>query len=479
MAEGFDMRDEGGGRWRSLLPPLLVAALVVIPRALLVARATSETGGAWVNVYGHALSPEALQVWVAAGKAALLLPALLVAFAWSRHLYGPAAGWLALVLLLFEPTLTAMTPLATPDTLAVEAALIVCWGAWRMLWEGRDAPLVQEPQCLAAPLAGRGDGETRPASGAAKRQSFWARTLLAAFGSLLLAWLLIPRGPAGEQMLLGGYATHGWWYYYPVVALYKVPFGLWVIGLLGLMSFARRGLRRDELGLLIPAAVFGLWLLASPLDDGFRRALPCEVLLIVLASRCVATGAGRLWKLSAWMAAAWAAVGVSLWHPNYLPYLNHDWLNPQLEISDSNLDWGQSLPQVRDWLDKRPNHPTPVYLLYYGNPSAVAHYLGGRVHLLAPGEPVPREGLLIGSPVEVAGTFGVRRGIVELWAEPPIATIGRTMLVYDLSAITWRPQAKSHPKQPASFRWPIAPGDRGVRGEARDLSWLVPIAPKN
>ncbi len=588
-----------GVRWRrwlgSVPVAVLVAAAVLVPRSVLVARGTSETydaqyhlarglatltrrplgafrtdpplgemlialplwvGGATLDgpqrnsvLYGQPHSPEVLRQWVAAWKAVLFLPAVAVAFAWARRLYGTAAAWLAVVILCVEPTVAAMVPVASLDSLAMAAALGAMWCGWR--WAERPtagrlvaaaaacgAAVCVKNTLVVAPLvvvAMAVACQIRRRFGPVESRLTWrvlaGRTGLAAGLTLCFVWAftgfdvsrpadagpeysteyragfgftadvvnanLERRWPAGvwvgslvmdaqkadrghDAMLLGGYGRGGWWYYFPVVALYKVPFGVWAVGLLGVMSLARRGFGFAEIGPLLPAAAWGAVLLVSPIDIGFRHALPCYGFLILLACRCVATDAGPLWKFAAWASAAWAAVGVALWHPNYLPYLNHDWLNPQLEISDSNLDWGQSLPQVRDWLDARPDHPTPVYLLYFGDPGdlAVRHYLGDRVISLKPGEPIPRAGLLIASPVEIAGTYDVRRGIVELWGEKPVAMVGRTMLVYDLNAVTWRPQAKSHPRQPAGFRWPITPGDRGVRGVERDPSWLVPSALK-
>lgn len=591
-------------RWLSSVPvAVLVAAAVLVPRCVLVARATAETydeqyhlsrglatlegrtfqdyrsdlplgdvlcalplwaAGATLDgpltsplvdpsnaaqrdsvLYGQPRSPEVLRQWVAAWKALLFLPAVAVAFAWGRRLYGVGAAWLAVVILCFEPTAAAMVPIASLDALAMAAALGAMWCGWR--WAERPtggrlvaaaaavavamavkttlviAPLVVVAMAVVCQVRRRCAGDThrvtwrelagRTMLGAVLTLGFlWASTgfdisrpadagpvyptsydggfnftadvvnanldrrwpLGVWVGSLVMTAQHAAEGHMG--MLLGGYSRRGWWYYFPVVALYKVPFGAWLVGLLGVASLARRGFRFAEVGPLLPAAAWGAMLLTGPIDIGFRHALPCYGFLILLACRCVATGAGPLWKASAWAAAAWAAVGVSLWHPDYLPYLNHRWLNPQLEISDSNLDWGQSLPEVREWLDARPDHPTPVYLLYFGNPGnvSVAHYLGGRVKLVEPNEPIPRSGLLIASPVEVAGVYAVRRGVVELWGEKPVAMIGRTMLVYDLNAITWRPQAKSHPRQPPGFRWPIVAYDRGVRGAERDPLWLTP-----
>ena len=43
------------------------------------------------------------------------VPLLVVVFRWSRELYGPAAGLVALALAAFSPTLLAHAPLITPD----------------------------------------------------------------------------------------------------------------------------------------------------------------------------------------------------------------------------------------------------------------------------------------------------------------------------------------------------------------------------
>ena len=103
-------------------------------------------------------------------------------------------------------------------------------------------------------------------------------------------------------------------------------------------------------------------------------------------------------------------------------------------------------------------------LAYFGDPgmAAVNSWLGDRVRVLGDDEPIPRRGLLLISAVEVGGAYGDRRGVVELWGEPPVAVLGGgAVYAYDLGSITWRPQAKSHPKRRGAL-WPIDPGDRGV-----------------
>jgi hypothetical protein len=107
-----------------------------------------------------------------------------------------------------------------------------------------------------------------------------------------------------------------------------------------------------------------------------------------------------------------------------------------MDISDSNVDWGQGLKQARDWIDRHPQPPgRPIYLLYFGDrnsPRRVQHYLGDRVTLLEPRAPLPDRGLLIASPVWVAGPFDIGDRYAALRDRTPSDAIGRTLLVYDL-----------------------------------------------
>ncbi len=129
--------------------------------------------------------------------------------------------------------------------------------------------------------------------------------------------------------------------------------------------------------------------------------------------------------------------------PDWISYVNWPRQNLHLKISDSNLDWGQALPQVREWVDVNAGD-RPVYLKYFGTPhrmtTRVERYVGDRVTLIPPRERPPEaEGLLIISPIWVTGAYksqDVRQDVYASLREvEPIDTIGHSMLVYDMKQL--------------------------------------------
>ena len=83
-----------------------------------------------------------------------------------------------------------------------------------------------------------------------------------------------------------------------------------------------------------------------------------------------------------------------------------------------------------------PQDGRTVWLGYFGNLEgrSVPHYLGGRVRQLADEAPAPRSGLLVISPVWVAGPYGHEQ-YAFLRERTPDAIIGHNMLVYDLDRL--------------------------------------------
>jgi hypothetical protein len=219
-----------------------------------------------------------------------------------------------------------------------------------------------------------------------------------------------------------------------VVALYKVPLGVALVMAVAVASLWYVRPRFDELPLALAAVCWGVFLTAGGIHIGFRHFLPAYVPVLMLCARCAAVQ----WKPARWI--AWAgvaatAVHVALWHPDYVSYVNFPRDKPYLAISDSNVDWGQSLKQVRRWLDEHPQGGRPVSIGYFGNMEnrSVRHYLPG-VRQLGEDEPAPKGGLLIISPVWVAGAYGQEQ-YAFLRGRTPDAVIGHSMLVYDLDRL--------------------------------------------
>jgi len=124
-----------------------------------------------------------------------------------------------------------------------------------------------------------------------------------------------------------------------------------------------------------------------------------------------------------------------MWHPDELSYINLPWKRPEGIISDSNIDWGQSLKQIREWLNAHPHEGREAYAqLFIPDTHGVAfdYYLGRRVKWVD--EKAPEHGLLIVSPVMIWGAYALPERFEKFRERRPVAIIGHCIRVYDLDA---------------------------------------------
>lgn len=258
--------------------------------------------------------------------------------------------------------------------------------------------------------------------------------------------------------LLGQHRIGGWWYYFPVVSTFKIPIGFGLVFLAGLWSLRRFRPRWDEIFLLLPMLIWLGLLFASPLNIGFRHMIPAYVLMMMLASRGIAR-TGRVVRIVLWIAVAASGVHALSYHPDYLSYVNFPRHKPYLSINDSNIDWGQSLKQVAQWLDEHPHPGRPAYLGYFFDVPTpkMWFYVGDRAIPLERSAPPPTHGILIISPVWEAGMYFLQDTYAQLRSMEPDAVIGHCMLVYDLDKHA--PPGKPFVWQPPPYR--MIPGWHG------------------
>jgi hypothetical protein len=168
----------------------------------------------------------------------------------------------------------------------------------------------------------------------------------------------------GKRMYLFGHTyEEGKWFYFPALLLLKltVPSLLLVILSASRFSFWSAH-RRQLLYLAIPAITFLSFGMKSVLDIGFRHILPVLPFFLIFA------GAGAVAFCSDSFKRATVVVAMLLWHafssahafPDYLSYANEAFGGPQNAykyVSDSNVDWGQSLKEIREYLVHTPAAP--------------------------------------------------------------------------------------------------------------------------
>jgi hypothetical protein len=194
---------------------------------------------------------------------------------------------------------------------------------------------------------------------------------------------------------LRGPEQTGWWYYYVYGLLVKWPLGTLLLVTLASLMLTSRSWRLDlttELSLLLPPlAVIALLSLKTGLNSHIRYIVPALPFLMIHAARVMSwRQSGRVWRTVLVAAAVvWSGFSVVGAHPHYLAYFNEAAGGPRAGIrhlADSNLDWGQGLLGLRDWLEvQRPGQT--ISLAYFGGTDP--RDVGLRFKRLDPRDPEP------------------------------------------------------------------------------------------
>jgi len=447
-------------------------------------------------IYRQRLSPESIRMIVVIWKSLLFVPAALIVFIWCRRLYSARAAWLALALVLIDPTIAGHIPTAALDVLGMEGILLACFAADAYLRKPSHQRAILAALASAAAMCLKHTGVITPAVvllimviGSRQRETLrriplfilvtllgiWAFTLFdiskpaAVLDPLLInatkhAWThwTLPAGVylgalanglahshlGHRAFLFGQYSTSGWWYYYPVVALYKIPLGILLIFILilTLIPFSireeiriRMKIKIREKYQWIPLTCFSAWTIlaiASHINIGFRHFLPAYLFLLMLISGVVASATTSF--LISIILTISAFLQTLPFHPDYLSYVNFPNTKYWWTIGDSNVDWGQGMKQIDHWLAAHPRPGREVYLRRFTDPYGlgVRYYLGAQIQILSKFDPPPAHGLLIISMVHEGGAYTENSPYRALKSTPPDAIIGHSMLVYDLDRIT-------------------------------------------
>jgi hypothetical protein len=168
--------------------------------------------------------------------------------------------------------------------------------------------------------------------------------------------------------LNGTYYPAGCWFYFPVLLAMKIPLPVVV---LALAALAR------PRTLLNPLSLAALLLLATTpmmrLQTGVRLVLPIMAIGYAALAVSVCRGFGR-WGVGAGLLAVAVMAGTSAWvWPHGLGYLNQLAGGPAAaheRVSDSNIDWGQGVPDLIAWHKAHGEPPMAVW--YFGTDPAAA-----------------------------------------------------------------------------------------------------------
>lgn len=163
--------------------------------------------------------------------------------------------------------------------------------------------------------------------------------------------------------LNGVLRTRGWWYYFLEAFVLKTPVPL--LSLIGLRCLVRvpRAMAQDTIFLILPIlTLFVEFSFLTDIDLGLRYILPVYPLLFIWVSPVIASMVARY---RTWGRIVPAASSVllfmyglsSIWiFPHHLSYFNAVAGGPEggyRYLIDSNIDWGQDLPQLKKVMDAK------------------------------------------------------------------------------------------------------------------------------
>jgi 4-amino-4-deoxy-L-arabinose transferase-like glycosyltransferase len=370
---------------------------------------------------------EAISFWARMPMIALTLALGLLTFVFARDLFGPRAALLAVALFALEPAILAHGRVVQTDIPAAFGFLLTVFALYRYLraptWKracglgaaaglamlakysmvvlgpslalffsallyyrrGHRAPVVRHAFLAALALvlvinAGYFFYH-RPL---AEADSIWIAAFFPSSKAIVwtsvcaLKWVLptdfvmgvywqINHSREGHPAgLLGMYAQHGWWYYFPVAFAFKTTIAFLALSLSSLIWGAWRAIHKGErwlLVLLVPFASYTALMIMTPINIGVRYYLPAYLFLILLSAGLLdnllrRNASQRIFHFSGVVAAVTLfCLGLETWraYPNYMSYLNplassrpHWWY-----LSDSNVEWGDDVKELALYLRGR------------------------------------------------------------------------------------------------------------------------------
>lgn len=368
-----------------------------------------------------------------------------ICYRWSKELFGPEAGLIAVTLWCFLPEAIANGQLLTPDSAATSLGLVFCYTLWhwqrRPSWIGavgvgvslgiallsKTTWLVAYPLLLIITLIWVHAPEaTIPWK---QRWSQVAAIFLLSVYVINMGYLFEGSGTrlgdfpfvsstlSGEKAQIAGnrfsdgwlgkipiplprnfvlgidvqkyefdereydsylrgeWRQKGWWHYYLYAIAIKTPLGHLAMLLLAAITLKQRTSLplADLASLLLPGiAILGLVSSQTGFNHHLRYVLPAMPYLLIFASSAVAFTSKLVgtWKPQLIVAlACWSGVSCLFCFPHNQSYFNElvggPFHGPE-HLLNSNVDWGQDVHRVRNWLNNNAK-ATPLQFIPYCN----------------------------------------------------------------------------------------------------------------
>jgi hypothetical protein len=187
-----------------------------------------------------------------------------------------------------------------------------------------------------------------------------------------------------RAFLCGEMSFVGWWCYFPLAMLFKTPMATLAsiasAAGMGLVCFRKRNIFNWNLiSLVVAPVIYFAVALRTHLNIGFRHILPIYPFLFI-ACGVMAAQALRRWPRPTIVALASLALFLGIEtgsaYPDYIPFFNIASGGARGGVAllgDSNLDWGQELPALAEWMKAHPHRQ--LWLCYFGSADPKYYHL--------------------------------------------------------------------------------------------------------
>jgi 4-amino-4-deoxy-L-arabinose transferase-like glycosyltransferase len=163
-----------------------------------------------------------------------------------------------------------------------------------------------------------------------------------------------------SSSILGLYDYRGWWYYFPVAFALKTTIPFLLLSLAAIVWSLWRTAQGDRAFwfAMIPLAIYAVLAMTSGINIGIRHLLPAYPFLFMLSGALLAAICKHARKAGLILAAGVVGImGIEAFatFPYYISYVNQfKGENPGWRyLSDSNVEWGDAVPELVDYLNAR------------------------------------------------------------------------------------------------------------------------------
>jgi hypothetical protein len=277
------------------------------------------------------------------------------------------------------------------------------------------------------------------------------------FLQLLNKWKLLPEsylyGLAGSVAGAGSgraaffmdqYSATGWASYFPTAFLIKTPVPTIILLFAALIYFSHEKNRlMKALFIILPPLFVFLAFSAQKVNIGLRHVLPAYPFIFVLIGSVpsIKTESVKAARAVFYACLVWYAYATAVIFPHQLAYFNEIIGGPKngyKYLVDSNLDWGQDLAGLKEFMDS--NGIDKIKLAYFG--FCDPKYYGIDYEYL-PGYYIP-EPVNVKEDIELTGWFAISATMLQGVYLPdrdfykpfkdikPVGHIGYSIFIYKL-----------------------------------------------